>query len=99
MRKSGERGTPRDLDQQKKFWDVENAKQKNYRWRLDYGRELIQAYIRAHRGNLEQFRQRLAKNPEAIAAAMAMQASIDATDADEVLMDVSDEGGAYADQE
>ena len=99
VRKSSERGSPRDLDQQKKFWDVENAKQKNYRWRLDYGRELIQAYIRAHRSSLEQFRQRLAKNSEALAAALAMQKAVDATAVDEVLLDVSDEGGAYVDQE
>jgi hypothetical protein len=99
MRKSDERGSPRDLDQQKKFWDVENAKQKNYRWRMDYGRELIQAYARAHRGSLEQFRKRLESGENPILAALDLAAEIDTTATDEILADVTDEGGEFADQD
>ncbi len=99
LRKAEERGTPRDLDQQKKFWDVENAKQKNYRWRMDYGRELIQAYIRAHRGSLEQFRRALEGGSDPVLASLELASAIGETAVDEVLADVTDEGGEYADQE
>ena len=61
-----------DQEQQIKYWQVENLKEKNASWRRMYGEQLIHAYIQHHKDALDVFRNAIAKYTAAVQAGMAL---------------------------
>jgi len=91
VKKTKARQNRKTLDEQLKYWQVENAKTKNSQWRLDYGRQLIIAYRDHHRASLEEFRRSIANIPAAVKAALKLADAARNTDIEDVLYEVSDD--------
>jgi len=83
--------TRQNLDEDLKYWQVENAKTKNVGWRRDYGRQLIRAYRDHHRSTLDEFRRAVSEFPKAVRVALQLADAVKRTDVDEVLYEVTED--------
>lgn len=81
----------RNLEDELKYWQVENAKTKNQRWRLDYGRQLVIAYLKHHMGTLGEFRRALEGGGNALEAATKLMSVVASTRPDDIVYSVGDD--------
>jgi len=81
----------KDLSEQLLFWRVENAKTANARWRVEYGRRLIAAYVTHHGKSLAAFRDAIGGHAESMEAALRLAAAVSATDPEAILGEVTED--------
>lgn len=80
----------KDLDKQSIFWDIENKKTKNERWRMRYGQEIAMAIISQLTDIMVNAKNTIAKSPDVLAFFDKAIETLGKVDYDMALIQVED---------